>query len=102
MADLLCHIGSEEAKTRSKDIANCILQSFSIKNHVYELLRHLPAMRVIAPLWTPAVLTQTHVHTILTEISNAALSVLFHQYVFALQVSVGNSWLAMSAKDLDM
>lgn len=49
-----------------------------------------------------AVLTQTHVHTILTEISNAALSVLFHQYVFALQVSVGNSWLAMSAKDLDM
>lgn len=50
--------------------------------------------------------TVTHAHThkndILTEVSNAALSILFHQYVFALKVSVGDGWLALCAKDLDV
>lgn len=38
----------------------------------------------------------------LTKVSNAALSILFDQYILALQVSVGNSRFALSAKDLNM
>lgn len=38
----------------------------------------------------------------LTEVSNAAMSVLLHQYVFALEVPVGNGRLALSAEDLHM
>lgn len=38
--------------------------------------------------------------TALTEVSDAALPVLFNQYVFALQVSVGDGRFALGAKDL--
>lgn len=37
-----------------------------------------------------------------TEVSDAALSVLFHQYIFALEVSVGDGWFALCAKDLNV
>lgn len=39
---------------------------------------------------------------VLTEVSNAALSLLFDQYVFALEVSVGDGWFALRAKDFDV
>lgn len=38
--------------------------------------------------------------SVLTEVSDAALPVLFNQYVFALQVSVGDGRFALGAKDL--
>lgn len=36
---------------------------------------------------------------VLTEVSDAALPVLFNQYVFAFQVSVGDGRFALGAKD---
>lgn len=38
----------------------------------------------------------------LTKVSNAALSVLFNQYIFALEVSVGDGWFALGAEDLNV
>lgn len=38
----------------------------------------------------------------LTQVCNAALSILFHQYIFTLEVSMGDGRLALSAKDLDV
>ncbi len=43
-----------------------------------------------------------HKRQFLTKISNAALSILFNQYIFALEVSVGDGRLALRAEDLDM
>lgn len=40
--------------------------------------------------------------SILTKVSNAALSILLDQYIFALEVSVGDGRFALCAKDLNM
>lgn len=40
--------------------------------------------------------------SILTKVSNAALSILFDQYILALEVSVGDGWFALCTKDLNM
>lgn len=39
---------------------------------------------------------------ILTKVSNAALSILFNQYIFALEVSVGDGRFALCAEDLNV
>lgn len=38
----------------------------------------------------------------LTKVSDATLSILVNQDVLAFQVSVGNGWFSLSAKDLHM